>query len=239
MLEGQDPADVAWKLVAVNLSDLAAKGAEPVGVLVSHMLGTDDHRFVSGLDEVLQAFGVPLLGGDTVRGGDRRVWGCTAIGRATHTPVPSRSGAQGGDAVYLGGPIGMAMIGFEALRDDTDEDDTVYRRPQPQLALGKKLAPRVTAMMDVSDGLLLDASRIAKASGVTLSLFSEAIAPLAPKTRLADAIRWGDDYVLLATGPQGLDREFGVTCIGEVLAQGDDPVLLNGSCPEGEIGYTH
>ncbi|MXO95160.1 thiamine-phosphate kinase [Erythrobacter aquimaris] len=238
-LAGQDPADVAWKLVAVNLSDLAAKGAKPVGVLISHMLGDDDHRFVIGLREVLETYDVPLLGGDTVRGGGERVWGCTAIGRATHRPVPSRSGARPGDAVYLSGRIGYAMLGLEALRDDTDQDDSAYRRPVPQLALGQELAPHVSAMMDVSDGLLLDASRIARASGVTLSLDSDPLLNLAPQGRLDDAIRWGDDYVLLCTGPAGLDDQLEVTRIGEVGLLGDHEVLLDNQPPQGDLGYTH
>lgn len=239
VLEGQDPADIAWKLVAVNLSDLAAKGAEPVGVLISHMLGSDDHRFVAGLKEVLETYDVPLLGGDTVGGEGQRVWGCTAIGRATHTPVPSRSGAHVGDVIYLGGPIGQAMIGFEALRDDTEDDDTAYRRPVPQLELGRQLAPHVTAMMDVSDGLLLDASRIASTSGVSLLLTRDAIAPLAPESRFEEAMRWGDDYVLLATGPAGLEDRFSVTPIGKVIRPGDAPVLLDGTVPQGDLGFMH
>ncbi|MCA0977009.1 thiamine-phosphate kinase [Qipengyuania flava] len=239
ILEGQDPADIAWKLVAVNLSDLAAKGAEPVGVLISHMLGMDDHRFVAGLDEILNAFDVPLLGGDTVRAEGRRVWGCTAIGRATHTPVPSRSCATPGDVVYLGGRIGMALLGYEAMRDDTDGDDRAYRRPVPQLELGQALAPHVSAMMDVSDGLLLDASRIAAASKVTLALDQARIALLAPEGRLDDAMRWGDDYVLLCTGPAGLESDYAVTAIGEVRNQSADPVLLDGVSPSGSLGYTH
>lgn len=239
ILEGQDPADIAWKLVAVNLSDLAAKGAEPVGVLISHMLGADDHRFAKGLEEVLSAYHVPLLGGDTVRAEGRRVWGCTAIGRAVHRSVPSRGGAKPGDIVYLGGPIGRALIGFEALRDDTDADDAPYRRPVPQLELGAKLAPHVSAMMDVSDGLLLDASRIAAASNVTLSLDSGRIEPLAPAGRLDDAMRWGDDYVLLCTGPAGLDAQFAITPIGEAVVAADAPLLLDGAPPPGDLGYLH
>ncbi len=239
VLEGQDPADIAWKLVAVNLSDLAGKGAEPVGVLVSHMLGSDDHRFVAGLKDVLETFDVPLLGGDTVRTDGARAWGCTAIGRASHTPVPARDGARPGDAVYLGGRIGLAMLGFEALRDDTDDEDSAYRRPLPQLALGRELAPRVTAMMDVSDGLLLDASRIANASGVCLAIERTLVAPLAPEGRLEDAMRWGDDYVLLCTGPAGLDAQIPVSRIGQVTDKGAGLVTLDGEPPEGDLGYTH
>ncbi len=239
VFEGQDPADIAWKLVAVNLSDLAAKGAQPMGVLISHMLGTDDHRFVTGLGEILETYDVPLLGGDTVSAEGRRVWGCTAIGRATHTPVPSRSGAKPRDVVYLGGEIGRAMLGFEAIRDDLEGDDTAYRRPVPQLELGAALAPHVSAMMDVSDGLLLDASRIAAASNMTLALNSDQIAPLAPNGRLEDALRWGDDYVLLCTGPEGLERQHMATPIGRVLEKGVDPILLDGAPPSGVLGYTH
>ena len=238
-LEGQDPADIAWKLVAVNLSDLAAKGADPVGVLISHMLGDDDHRFIAGLRDVCSEYAVPLLGGDTVRGEGARSWACTAIGKATCVPVPSRSGAQAGDTIYLGGPIGRAMIGLEALRENTDADDTAYRRPAPQLALGRQLAPRVTAMMDVSDGVMLDASRIALASGMTLSLSAKDLLPLAPQGRFEEALRWGDDYVLLATGPTGLDDELPVMPIGEVLPDTGAPVLLDGATPTGDLGFMH
>lgn len=239
VLEGQDPADIAWKLVAVNLSDLAAKGAEPLGILVSHMLGDDDHRFVTGLREVCEEYSVRLLGGDTVRADGRRVWGCTAIGRATHLPVPSRGGASIGDAVYLGGLIGRAMIGFESLRDDGEVDDAAYRRPSPQLKLGAEMAPLANAMMDVSDGVLLDASRMALASDCSISILSELVAPLAPEGRLDEAMRWGDDYVLLLTGPPGLEGNHPVTRIGEVLEEGESPLLLDGAAPQGDLGYTH
>ena len=238
-LDGQDPADIAWKLVAVNLSDLAAKGAEPLGILVSHMLGDDDHRFVEGLRAVCDEYAVPLLGGDTVRGEGQRAWGCTAIGRANHVPVPSRSGSVAGDAVYLGGPIGQALLGFEALRDGTGGEESAYCRPRPQLALGQTLAPQVSAMMDVSDGLLLDASRLARASGVTLALETAHIAPLAPQGRFDEAMRWGDDYVLLATGPEGLESRHDVTRIGSVREQGDQPILLDEAAVTGKLGYTH
>jgi thiamine-monophosphate kinase len=101
-LPTQDMADVAWKLVATNLSDLAAKGAVPAGVLLGYMLGRDDARFLAGLREALDAFDVPLLGGDTVaapaHATGRRAIGLTAIGRATHRPVlpaPARGRATG------------------------------------------------------------------------------------------------------------------------------------------------
>jgi thiamine-monophosphate kinase len=245
-LPGQDPADVAWKLVAVNLSDLAAKGAEPLGVLLGYTLGDDDARFLEGLQEALAAFGVPLLGGDTVSGrGGGRAHGLTALGRATHRPVPSRSGARAGDGVWITGPVGGAMLGFEALRGGpaggTGADTAAFRRPVPLLAQGRALAPLVTAMMDVSDGLLLDASRLAQASGVTLSLNSSAVPfpPSLPPARRGEALRWGDDYQLLFTLPAAIEPPCPAHRIGTVLPRGDAPLLLDNAVPEGDLGYIH
>ncbi|WFL78992.1 thiamine-phosphate kinase [Altererythrobacter arenosus] len=237
---GQDMADVAWKLVAVNLSDLAAKGAEPVGVLLGHSLGDEDDRFLAGLRDVLETYGVALLGGDTIRSQGSRTIGLTAIGRATHTPVPSRAGAQAGDAVFVTGVLGSAMMGFEALRDGTGEDSTAYRRPRPLLDEGIALAPVATAMMDVSDGLLLDASRLAAASSLTLDLLRDRI-PVADATRRDECIRWGDDYQLLFTAPPGADLPVPAVRIGTARGRGDAPLLLDGSPPDqgGKLGYEH
>ncbi|MEO0030900.1 MAG: thiamine-phosphate kinase [Pseudomonadota bacterium] len=240
-LPGQDEADVAWKLVATNLSDLAAKGAEPVGVLLGYTLGPDDDRFVQGLKACLAAYDVPLLGGDTVASAGPRAHGLTAIGRATHRPVPSRSGARPGDAVWITGPVGAAMLGFEALRDGTGADSTAFRRPVPHLAQGRALAPLATAMMDLSDGLLLDARRMAEASGVTIALESAAVpVPAAlPPARLREAIGWGDDYVLLCTLPAGVGPPCAAHRVGTVKNQGAAPLLLDGTPPAGKLGYEH
>ncbi len=240
-LAGQDAADIAWKLVATNLSDLAAKGAEPLGVLVGYMLGADDARFVAGLGEALAHYRVPLLGGDTTSGPGPRSFGLTAIGRASFTPVPSRSGAQAGDALYLTGPVGAAMIGFEALRDGTGADSTAYRRPVALLAEGRALAPHVSAMMDVSDGLLLDALRLAKASGVTLAIDSAAVPLAAPEERRAKALRWGDDYQLLFTAVEGLALPVPACRIGQVRKAEPSPLLLDGAPlpPDDPLGYQH
>lgn len=241
VLPGQDPADIAWKLVAVNLSDLAAKGAEPVGVLLGHMLGDDDARFLAGLREVLEAHDVPLLGGDTVRGDGQRAWGLTAIGRATFVPVPSRGGARPGDRVYVTGTIGAALAGFEALHGRTDADSTAYRRPRPLLAEGRALAPVVTAMMDVSDGVLLDARRMASASGATFALDTAAIPIALPEHRRAEALRWGDDYQLLFTAPAAQALPVAAHPIGTVLSLGDVPLVLDGNAPAPDdwLGYQH
>lgn len=238
-LAGQDMADVAWKLVAVNLSDLAAKGAEPLGVLIGHTLGEGDERFVVGLREVLAEFDVSLLGGDTVAGSGARTLGCTAIGRAAPRPVPSRGGAQIGDTVWVTGTLGAAMLGFEALRDATGGDSSAYRRPSPRLAEGAALAPLVTAMMDISDGLLLDAWRLARASSVTLAIDSASV-PVADPARRDECLRWGDDYELLFTLAPGATPPVPASRIGAAVA-GQAPLLLDGK-PQRDaagLGYQH
>ena len=239
-LPEQDPADVAWKLVATNISDLAAKGAQPVGVLLSYQLTGGEERFLSGLREALAAYGAPLLGGDTVGGAGPQVVGLTALGRATHRPVPGRDGARAGDGIYLTGALGGAMVGLEALRAGADPAlSLAYRRPQARLTEGIALAPHVSAMMDVSDGLLLDATRLARASGVTLSLSAAAIPLAAPEHRRAEALRWGDDYQLLFTAAPGATLPVPAARIGTVLPAAEAPLLLDGTPPDGALGYTH
>lgn len=240
-LAGQDMADVAWKLVATNLSDLAAKGAEPVGVLLGFTLGEDDTRFVQGLHDALEAFAVPLLGGDTVSANGPRSLGLTALGRATCSPVPARSGARPGDTLWLTGPVGAAMLGFEALRDATGADSTAFRRPTPRLVEGRALAPIATAMMDVSDGLLIDAARMATASGVTFAIESSAVPfpPALPADRRDEAMRWGDDYELLFTLPAGTVPPCPAHCIGTAVAPTASPVKVDGAVPHGNLGYMH
>lgn len=239
-LPGQDPADVAWKLVATNMSDLAAKGAEPVGVLLGYMLGSDNARFLVGLEEALSAFNAPLLGGDTVGSKGPQALGLTAIGRATHRPVPSRSGARAGDTLWITGPVGAAMIGLEALKAESGES-LAYRRPIALLSEGQALAPHVTAMMDVSDGLLLDAMRMGEASGVTLSITSKAVPIAAPEARHAEALRWGDDYQLLFTLPSDTMPPVPATHIGKAIPALESPLLLDGKpLPPGDSpGFEH
>ena len=231
-----DMADVAWKLVAANLSDLAAKGAEPVGVLLGHSLGEGDVRFLEGLQAILSDYDVPLLGGDTISADGPRTFGLTAFGRGTHTPVPSRSGAQIGDAIYVTGTLGSAMLGFEG----DSEHLSTFNRPVPRLDEGQALAPHVTAMMDVSDGMLLDAYRMAKASEVTFAIES-ALAPVASDSRRNDCLRWGDDYELLFTLPAESQSPITCTRIGSVDSQGFAPLILDGNpIVNGEgLGYQH
>jgi len=238
-LPEQDPADVAWKLIATNMSDLAAKGAQPLAVLLSYQLGRDDAAFLDGLKAALRHYGdAALLGGDTVRAPGPQSVGLTAIGRATHRPVPSRDGAAVGDALWITGPVGAAMLGMEALKAGTG-DSTAYRRPIALLAEGQRLAPVVSAIMDVSDGVLLDASRMATASGVTIAVDRMAVPIAAPEQRRDEALRWGDDYQLLFTLPAGIIPPCPAFRIGTVVERQDAPVLLDGAPVPGQLGYEH
>ena len=237
-LPGQSGEDLAWKLVASNMSDLAAKGAQPLGVLLAYQLGDDDPAFLRGLEAALNHYDAALLGGDTVSANGPRSLGLTAIGRATCQPVPSRSGAQVGDGVWITGPVGAALLGFEALQSGTG-DSSFYRRGQALLSEGQALAPLVSAMMDVSDGLLLDARRLAEASGVTLALDRAAVPIVTSEDRRDEALRWGDDYALLLTLPAGTAPPVPLHRIGIVLARGSEPLLLDGQPPAGKLGYEH
>ncbi|CAM3067269.1 Thiamine-monophosphate kinase [Sphingomonas antarctica] len=278
--EGDAAEDVAWKLVAVNLSDLAAKGATPVGVLVGYPLGDDawDRAFAAGLGVALAAFDCTLLGGDTVKVAGPRSLSLTAIGRAGSV-VPSRSGAKPGDGLWVTGVIGLAGLGLDILRRPGEEcgvgsspgrslnmrdmfnpslgrsqpesalvasgpglrrDDAIaaYLSPQPRLVEGRALAPLVTAMMDVSDGLLIDAARIAEASGVAIEIALDAV-PAAGE--IMAAVTAGDDYELLFTLPANAPCPVAATRIGVVRAGAGLSLTLDGSAvplPE-RLGYLH
>jgi thiamine-monophosphate kinase len=251
-----DPAgDVAWKLVAVNLSDLAAKGAVPVGVLLGYPLSNDewDRAFVEGLGAALTAFDVPLFGGDTVKG--PRVLSLTAVGRSAH--APSRAGARVRDALYVTGVIGLAGLGLQSLRAPekagalpaetaqtltglllSQEHIAHYRLPTPRLAEGQALAPIVHAMMDVSDGLLIDAQRMATASGLALEIDLDAV-PHAGE--IMAAVTAGDDYELLFAAAPDTPLPIAATRIG-TFSEGAGLTLLNTSGPVAlpqRLGYTH
>ena len=139
------PASVGWKLVAVNLSDLAAKGATPAGALLSLTLSGDgdwEMRFLAGIEAACESYGLPLIGGDTIAlpPGAPRVLGLTAIG-ARGPSVPHRAGGKPGDALWLVGTLGDSAAGLAQLRDDPEAAGPlvdVYRRPVPQLGAGQR-----------------------------------------------------------------------------------------------------
>ena len=267
-----DPPDtVAWKLVASNVSDLAAKGARPCGCLLTYALGANaewDAAFVRGLGEACAAFGIPLLGGDTVRqpSGSARSFSLVALGEGrASVPVPSRNGAKTGDEIWVAGPIGDAGLGLAILQGRLTAPVSVrealirsYRQPSPSPALGMALAPHVTAMMDVSDGLLIDLSRLAAASNVAASVALDKI-PLSDAhieaagqdldARLVGASA-GDDYCLLFTADvcsrQALlsvaaDQQHPISCIGYMEAGSGLSLTFGGQAvavPE-RLGFQH
>jgi thiamine-monophosphate kinase len=214
------PASVGWKLVAVNLSDLAAKGARPAGALLSLTIagpGDWELGFLGGIEAACESYQLHLIGGDTIAlpPGAPRVLGLTAIGFAGEK-VPSRSGAQAGDVLWLVGTLGDAAAGLRLLQHDRNAEGPlvdIYRRPVPQLGAGLVLAPHARAMMDVSDGLLLDARRMADASGCAIIIEVERL-PLSRafvaergqelQSLLFAATGW-DDYALLCAFAPELD----------------------------------
>src|SRR4051794_8705263 len=143
-LPDDPPASVGWKLVAVNLSDLAAKGASPAGGLLALTIsgpGKWEDDFLSGVEAACESYGLPLLGGDTIAlpVGTTRVLGMTAIGRA-NGPVPDRAGGKPGDGLWLVGTVGDAAAGLAQLRADRKAAGVlvdVFRRPVPQLRAGR------------------------------------------------------------------------------------------------------
>ena len=219
-LPSDPPASVGWKLVAVNLSDLAGKGADPAGALLSLAIrgeGSWEGEFLTGVEHACESYALPLIGGDTIAlpEGAPRVLGLTAIGRAG-PHVPDRAGARAGDALWLVGTVGDAAAGLSRLAADpraTGPLVDIYRRPIPQLRAGQAVAPHAHAMMDVSDGLLLDARRMAEASGCAIEIALDTLPLSAAFTtamgRDAEAHLFaatgGDDYALLAALPSGID----------------------------------
>jgi thiamine-monophosphate kinase len=213
--------ELGARAAAVNLSDLAASGADPLALLVSLGLPAETE-----LDDVLELYaglnerGVPVRGGDTTRA-DRVLLSVTALGRSDR--VPGRAGAQPGDLVVVTGPLGAAGAAFRAGR----------LLPVPdRLEEGKRLARVATAMLDISDGLARDSAHIAERSGVRLALELERV-PLAAVTELHD-LGFGEDYELLATTPDPL----GFPVIGRV-EEGEGVGLTLGGEPYELAGWEH
>jgi thiamine-monophosphate kinase len=258
------PASVGWKLVAVNLSDLAAKGASPAGALLSLTIsgpGEWELDFLSGLEAACESYGLPLIGGDTIAlpAAAPRVLGLTAIGKAGER-VPERASARSGDALWLVGTIGDAAAGLRLLQQDRNADGPlvdIYRRPVPQLEAGRILAPHAHAMMDVSDGLLLDGRRMADASRRAFSIELDQL-PLSSAfvaecgqdlgSRLF-AATGGDDYALLGALPPEFDPATlslpsgtRITRIGSVAGAGPRLSLTFGGSPvelPERLGFEH
>jgi thiamine-monophosphate kinase len=235
------PEDIAWKALAVNLSDLAAMGAVPKWALLSLSLPLENaqkgwiKRFMAGWQGLAQQYAVALIGGDTTRA-DQLAVSVTLIGEVSPGSAIQRSGAMPGDEIWLSGTIGDAGLALAQRYANQAVDDAVAMRldrPTPRVNLGFSLRNLATAAIDISDGFLADLGHILKASGnlgarveVDAMPFSPMVdawqrqmSPLLPLTS-------GDDYELLFTAPialhnrlNALSEELSValTCVGRVL----------------------
>jgi thiamine-monophosphate kinase len=177
--------DLGWRAAAVNLSDLAASGADPEGLLVTLAAPAETAlRDIVELYEGIAETGVPVVGGDVSRA-EELILSVTALGRSAR--VPGRAGARPGDQLIVTGPLGAAGAAFRRQS---------YVRPPLRLAEGKELAAAAHALLDLSDGLAVDAGHIAARSGCRVAIELERV-PLAPGTELQD-LGFGEDYELLA-----------------------------------------
>jgi thiamine-monophosphate kinase len=216
-LADDPPGEIAKKLLRVNLSDLAAMGAAPLGYLLALARANETPEswlagFCQGLAEDQAEFAIGLLGGDTVSTPGPLTLSLTAIGQVPQRQALRRRGALPGDDLWVSGTLGDAALGLLVLQgklDPTEDgrDALVrrYRLPQPRLGLGEALRGLAHAALDVSDGLLADLGHILEASGAGAELWAERL-PLCTAARDLPGVRdaalsGGDDYELLFTVP--------------------------------------
>jgi thiamine-monophosphate kinase len=224
--------DIGFKAAAVNLSDLAALGAEPEALLVSLVLPPE-----SEVDEVVELYeglaepGVPVAGGDTAAA-ERLVLVVTAVGRSDR--VPGRAGALPGDVLVVTGPLGGSAAGLHVLREGLSGFDELvdrHRRPPLRLEEGRRLAQVAHALVDLSDGIAGDAARIAERSGCRLVLEPEWIPRAGRIDEVGDLPFWtmGEDYELLAAVAPADAEVLGFTVVGHCdEGAGVEPVDLAG-----------
>lgn len=220
------PGDVARKALRMNLSDLAAKGATPLGFLLSLALpaGVDEAwiaAFAAGLGQDAERYGCPLLGGDTDHTPGPLAVSIAAFGAVPHGTMVRRATAKAGDVVVVSGTIGDAALGVKLRRDEglakrwrlsdamADHLKQRYLLPQPRNALANAVLQNASAAIDVSDGLAGDLAKLVRASGVAAAIdvarvpLSDAVraAVAADPAMLETALSGGDDYEIVATLP--------------------------------------
>lgn len=231
-----DPADtIAKKALRANLSDLAAKGAEPVGFLLTLALpkATNEEwiaAFADGLAADIKAFRCPLLGGDTDQTPGLLSVSIAAFGHVPHGKMVRRAGAKPGDVIVVTGTVGDSALGLKLRREPKpgegaklNEKERAYLLerylvPQPKLALAKALREHASAAIDISDGLAGDLAKLAAVSGVSARIEASRLPLSAAARKLVEAdatlietiVTGGDDYEILAAVPQaalaGLQR---------------------------------
>jgi thiamine-monophosphate kinase len=254
--EDDPPESIARKALRVNLSDLAAKGAEPVGYLMALALPSDwseawVRHFTSALRADQRLYGISLLGGDTSRAPGGMSITITAIGRLPKGTMVHREGARAGDLLFVSGTVGDGALGLRlrlgsigrpapgVARPLLDR----YLHPQPRVALAAAIRAHATAALDISDGLVGDFGHLCKASGLTgeidaasVPLSKAAAALLAEDASvLSTILTGGDDYEILAAIPPREAAEFAakakaarvpVARIGRLLRGRGGPVVI-------------
>lgn len=232
-LPNTPPALIAKKLLAVNLSDLAAMGAAPRYYLVAGLLNqsVDDawlQEFCNALAEEQACYGLSLIGGDTVVQDGAVMHSVTMIGEVPHGQALRRNGAQVGDVLCVSGTIGDAFLGLKVAKGELSEDANLraaYENPTPRVALGQKLSGKAHAVTDCSDGLVLDTQHLCRSSGVGAMIHAANI-PLSNAARvylddvgIEALITGGDDYELIVSLPREQAAQFDeLTIIGEIIA---------------------
>jgi thiamine-monophosphate kinase len=220
-LDWLDWHELGFRAAAVNLSDLSASGALPVGLLVTLAApGDTEVADVVAFYEGIAETGALVIGGDTTAA-ERVLVSVTALGRSAR--VPGRTGARPGDLLVVSGPLGGAGAAFREQR---------YVRPPLRLGEGRALAAAAHAMLDLSDGLAVDAGHLARRSGVRCVVELDRV-PRAPGASIDD-LGFGEDYELLAATPDAL----GFPVVGRVEAGEGVELLLNGE-PRALRGYEH
>jgi thiamine-monophosphate kinase len=252
-LPGDAADDIAWKALAVNVSDIAAKGAAPLGYLTALAFPAAPtrrwmSRFVDGLRSAQARFGCHLIGGDTDRRPGPLTVSITIVGTVPRGEMVRRTAARPGDRVFVSGTIGDAALGLALVRNgaqadawrlspaETDRLRRRYRRPQPRLALTATLRTCASAAMDISDGLVKDLGRLLDASGVAGRLHA-ALVPLSEPARrivaesperLGQLLTGGDDYEILASVPPDKVQAFTAGAAAAGVAVSEIGEVLDG-----------
>ncbi|KGD90228.1 thiamine monophosphate kinase [Achromobacter sp. RTa] len=273
LLEGRhffpdvDPKALGHKALAVNLSDLAAMGARPIGCVLGLALPRLDEpwvaAFAEGFHALAAAHGCPLIGGDTTRSGHDLAISVTVFGAVPAGLALRRDGAQAGDDIWVSGELGAADVAYRLLDGQYPTDPALLaatrdalERPEPQVALGLALRGIAHAAIDISDGLLQDLGHVLKASAAGAALRYADMPVAAALAGVADAqlrravLGGGDVYQLCFTAPAdrreavlAVGRKAGarVTRVGEIQAEPGLTVLDAGGQPMAGLprGYDH
>lgn len=248
------PEALGYKTVAVNLSDIAAMGGKPLYCFLTFSLPKETEKkwlesYLKGFKEALDTFGVTLLGGDTVGSKTGLFISLTLLGEADKKKIKYRSQAKSGDILVVTGPLGDSAAGFRILTENIEQDFLLaplvdkHNLPRPHLEEGAFLAnlSSVHAMMDLSDGVVQDLKRLAKASGLSAKLDIDKV-PISLELTLASislgwdtptlALSGGEDYCLMAA----IDKEKFSSVSEAFQKKFKRPLTVIGSLSRGKKG---